>query len=122
MSCTPISTLSLIATGIPFLGRPGHEQHRKELKALTPHIAGIRRFGSAALDLAYVAAGRYDGFWERGLAPWDVAAGVLIAREAGAMVTCINGAAFKVDGPSVLAANDALHQPLSKLLHGATKA
>ena len=111
----------LLATGIPFAGKSGHGQARKELEAITHQVAGIRRFGSAALDLAYVAAGRYDGFWERGLNPWDIAAGVLIAREAGAMVSCINGATLKLDGPSILATNEALHRPLSKILHDTTK-
>ncbi len=112
---------SLLATGIPFLGRPGHEQHRQELKAVTPQVAGIRRFGSAALDLAYVAAGRYDGFWERGLSAWDIAAGVIIAKEAGAILGQINGAPLKLDSPSILATNEDLFRPLSKILHDTTK-
>jgi myo-inositol-1(or 4)-monophosphatase len=76
----------IFATGIPFGGSPNLLQTLRELAALTPRTAGIRRFGAAALDLAYVAAGRYDGFWELGLHPWDMAAGMLLVREAGGFV------------------------------------
>ncbi|PHR58679.1 MAG: inositol monophosphatase [Robiginitomaculum sp.] len=79
-------TECIIATGTPWLGKPGHAKFLKELHKVMAHSAGIRRFGSAALDLAWVAAGRFDGFWERGLQPWDIAAGIVIAREAGAIV------------------------------------
>ncbi len=77
---------AVIATGIPFRGRPGHAQFLTELHAVAPKVAGIRRFGAASLDLCYVAAGRFDAFWERGLAAWDIAAGVVIVREAGGLV------------------------------------
>jgi len=107
---------SLLATGIPFQGRPGHDQLRQELAVLTEKVAGIRRFGSAALDLAYVAAGRYDGFWERGLSPWDMAAGVVLVREAGGIVGGIDGKPLNIDGSSILASNEALFRPLSKYL------
>ncbi|MEM8569335.1 MAG: inositol monophosphatase family protein [Pseudomonadota bacterium] len=73
----------IFATGVPFAGSPLLPKTLKDLAELTPRTAGIRRWGAAALDLAYVAAGRYDGFWERGLRPWDMAAGLLIVREAG---------------------------------------
>ena len=79
--------------------------------------AGVRRFGSAALDLAYVAAGRYDGFWENGLNPWDVAAGVLLVREAGGLVTDIAGRRYELSATNICAGNDQLHQPLRILLH-----
>ena len=65
----------MLATGIPFAGKPGHGQFLKELHQVSQRVAGVRRFGSAALDLAYVAAGRFDGYWERDLKPWDTAAG-----------------------------------------------
>jgi myo-inositol-1(or 4)-monophosphatase len=81
-------------------------------------LAGVRRFGSAALDLAYVAAGRYDGYWENGLQPWDVAAGLLIVREAGGFVTEISGKRYELGAPDILAANDALHEPLVRLFSG----
>ncbi len=77
---------SIYATGIPFAGRGELPATLKDLANLMPACAGVRRFGAAALDLAYVAAGRYDGFWERGLQPWDMAAGIVIAKEAGAIV------------------------------------
>jgi myo-inositol-1(or 4)-monophosphatase len=77
----------VLATGIPHLGKPGHARFLKELHRIAPKVASVRRFGSAALDLAWLAAGRYDGYWERNLALWDVAAGALIAREAGAIIT-----------------------------------
>ncbi|PHR91340.1 MAG: inositol monophosphatase [Robiginitomaculum sp.] len=76
----------VIATGSPWLGKPGHATFLKELHKVMARAAGIRRNGSAALDLAWLAAGRHDGFWERGLKSWDIAAGIVIAREAGALV------------------------------------
>lgn len=76
----------LFATGIPFLGRKGHAKFLRELHQIMGTSSGVRRLGSAALDLAWTAAGRYDGFWERGLATWDIAAGIVIAREAGLIV------------------------------------
>src|ERR1700743_1062700 len=78
---------ALIGTGIPFTGRPGHGVFLKELHAISQRVAGVRRYGAAALDLAYVAAGRFDAFWERGLKPWDMAAGVLLVTEAGGQIT-----------------------------------
>jgi len=107
---------ALVATGIPYRGRPGHELFHRELQAITDKVAGVRRYGSAALDLAYVAAGRYDGFWERGLAPWDIAAGMVLVREAGGMLGEIEGAPLRVDSPSILAANEPLFAPLSRWL------
>ena len=86
-----IFTDSLFATGIPFLGRPGHAQFLKELHQVMGASSGVRRLGSAALDLAWTAAGRYDGFWERGLSVWDIAAGVIICREAGLNVESLTG-------------------------------
>ena len=110
---------SLFATGIPFMGARDHPRFLKELAAVMAGSAGVRRFGSAALDLAYVAAGRYDGFWESGLYPWDVAAGVVLVREAGGFVSEIGGAPHRLDSADILAANDRLHQPLGRLLQQA---
>ena len=76
----------------------------------------MRRFGSAALDLAWTAAGRFDAFWERNLKPWDIAAGILIVREAGGVVTDMNGRDTMMDSGHILAANDALHRPLLDML------
>ncbi len=107
---------ALIATGVPFLGHGDGDRFMAELGALMPHIAGIRRFGAASLDLAYVAAGRYDGFWERGLSSWDVAAGVLLVQEAGGFVTEIEGGRNPVFAGSLLASNSTLHTHLAKRL------
>jgi myo-inositol-1(or 4)-monophosphatase len=107
---------ALLATGIPFKGKKDHGLFLTELEAAMAETAGVRRWGSAALDLAYVAAGRYDGFWERSLDPWDWAAGVLLVREAGGFVTQIDGRSFDLEGPSVAAANADLHLALRKLL------
>lgn len=107
---------ALIATGLPFNGKEGHDLSARELAVTMPEIAGIRRMGAASLDLAYVAAGRYDGFWERGLAPWDVCAGIVMVLEAGGVVTAIQGDGDPLTGGSILAANDSLHGPLKMLL------
>ncbi len=110
---------SLLATGIPFLGRQEGEGHRvflAQLQAVMAHTAGVRRWGAAALDLAYVAAGRVDGFWEAGLGPWDVAAGTILVREAGGYVSEIGGKAHRLDSANILAANDRLYTEFVKLL------
>jgi myo-inositol-1(or 4)-monophosphatase len=113
---------SLIATGLPWLGKDGHARAHAEMAAVMNATSGIRRFGSASLDLAFVAAGRFDGFWERGLQPWDIAAGIVIAREAGAVVTDLNGGAEMMSNGSVLTSNEHLHPQLLKLLKGAAAA
>ncbi|PEQ11063.1 inositol monophosphatase [Novosphingobium sp. PC22D] len=112
---------ALIATGIPFSGRGDMGQWTKIYHALGPDVAGIRRFGSAALDLAWVAAGRYEGFWEGGLSPWDTAAGCLLVREAGGFVTDWRGRSQAVCDTEILAANDGLHSKLHKLVANALK-
>ena len=108
---------SLFATGIPFAGKQDHDRFLSQLKAVMAVSAGVRRFGSAALDLAYVAAGRYEGFWEFGLHPWDIAGGIVLVREAGGFVTDIGGGGMMESG-EILAANDSLHGPLLKILAG----
>jgi len=114
---------ALVATGFPFLGDEDKDFARMgaELAAVMPVTAGVRRMGAASLDLAYVAAGRTDAFWERGLAPWDVAAGILIVKEAQGVVSDLNGGADMLGGGTILAANDALHPVMLKLLKGAGK-
>ncbi|MBU4435624.1 MAG: inositol monophosphatase, partial [Alphaproteobacteria bacterium] len=108
---------AVLATGVPFLGKPGHAQFLKELHQVSQKVAGVRRFGAAALDLAWVAAGRFDGFWERNLQPWDVAAGVLMVQESGGKVTTIEEHGNPVEGASILACNQELHPlVLEKLL------
>ena len=100
---------SVIATGIPFLGHGQHARFLKELHQISQRVAGVRRFGAAALDLAWVAAGRYDGFWERDLNAWDVAAGLLLVSEAGGMVTDAEGGDDMLTGGSICASNTTLH-------------
>ncbi len=112
---------SLVATGIPYLGHGNMAQWSRIFGAIAPSVAGIRRFGAASLDLAWVAAGRYDGFWESGLQPWDVAAGILIVREAGGFVSDFRGGTEPIERREVLAANDMLHSKLHKLLAGALR-
>lgn len=101
----------VLATGIPFQGKPGHSRMFKELHQFTQRVAGIRRFGSAALDLAYVAAGRFDGYWEHDLKLWDIAAGVVLVREAGGQCAEIYGGDFMETG-SIVAGN----QKISELM------
>jgi myo-inositol-1(or 4)-monophosphatase len=100
---------AVLATGIPFAGRPGHAQFLKELHQVAQRVSGVRRFGSAALDLAWVAAGRYDGYWERSLSAWDIAAGVLLVTEAGGKVSSTEGEPLQVRDGSICAANNELH-------------
>jgi len=109
----------IFATGIPFGGRTELPRTLRELAALTPRTAGIRRWGAAALDLAYVAAGRLDGYWERGLNPWDVAAGLLIVREAGGFVGTIEDGGNPIEDGSVVAANPNVFEPLRGVLRAA---
>ena len=107
---------ALLATGIPFNGRPGHGEFITELDRLAPQIAGIRRFGAASLDLAYVAAGRYEAFWERGLSSWDMAAGIILVKEAGGTVSDLSGRENMLEGGDILAANENLHRPILEIL------
>ena len=113
---------ALIATGIPYKGHGDIDRFDRILAAVAPEVAGIRRFGSAALDLAWVAAGRYDGFWEENLEEWDVAAGILLVREAGGFVTDFRGGDKVIERDEFLAANDQLHSKLHKLIAKAVRA
>jgi len=107
---------SVVCCGVPHQGRGDLALFREELSRLQPLVAGIRRTGSAALDLAWLAAGRFDIFWERDLAPWDIAAGVLLVREAGGTITDIKGGPTMMETGSVLAGNSNLHNQMVKLL------
>ncbi len=111
--------VALIATGMPYKGRATGVHYLSELDTMMGEVAGVRRFGSAALDLAYVAAGRYDAFWEYGLAPWDTAAGVLLVTEAGGFVSEVDGRSNPIYGTSILAANGDLGRPMRELLRRA---
>jgi len=113
---------AVLATGIPFRGRGSPEEmalFNRELMTIMPEVAGVRRLGAASLDLAYVAAGRYEAFWERGLAAWDMAAGLIIAREAGAIVSETDLGSRMLKTGSVLASNGLLHDPVAALLRKA---
>jgi myo-inositol-1(or 4)-monophosphatase len=112
---------AVIATGIPFRERGNHPAYLTTLSAVMARTSGVRRFGAAALDLAYVAAGRYDGFWEFGLSPWDIAAGLLLVREAGGYASDLNGGQATVTSGDLLVANDHLHLPLAALLREAER-
>ncbi|MFP3942892.1 MAG: inositol monophosphatase family protein [Alphaproteobacteria bacterium] len=109
-------TTCLLATGIPFPGRAEHARFLMELETAMSSAAGVRRFGAAALDLAYVAAGRYDGFWERGLSPWDIAAGIVLIREAGGFVQDLDGGGSMLTSGSILAGNLSLQPALTGLI------
>ncbi|EKF18905.1 inositol monophosphatase family protein [Nitratireductor pacificus] len=107
---------AVIGTGIPHLGRGHHGNALLDLRNVMGETAGIRRLGSAALDLAYVAAGRMDGFWEDTLAPWDMAAGIVMVREAGGFVTDRDGGGKIFETGKVVAGNEAIHRSLLKTL------
>ena len=114
-------TDALVATGIPFAGHGNIAQWSRIFGAIAPEVAGIRRFGSAALDLAWVAAGRFDAYWEADLNIWDVAAGLLLVKEAGGFVTDFRGGDRPIERNEFLAANDVLHSKLHKLVAGALR-
>lgn len=112
---------SVICCGIPHLGRGDPIRFQAELNAIQGKVAGVRRTGAAALDLAWVAAGRFDGFWERGLSPWDLAAGILLVREAGGIVTDMDGDLSVLEKGTVLAGNEYIHRSLLTALKGTQK-
>lgn len=107
---------TVVATGIPHRGRPGHGGFLKEMQIVMGEVAGIRRTGSAALDLCYTAAGRFDGYWERNLKPWDLAAGIVIMREAGGIVTDLSSADHMFETGEVLAGNGYIVKGLAGLV------
>ena len=109
---------SIFATGLPFGGRSDLPETLKDLARLLPACAGVRRWGAAALDLAYVAAGRYDGFWERRLHSWDIAAGLLIVREAGGLVEPIREGDDILSSGEMIAANEPIFANFAKVIRG----
>lgn len=111
----------LIATGIPYRGHGDQAQFATILDRVIPEVAGIRRFGAASLDLAWVAAGRFDGFWEQGLSAWDVAAGILLVREAGGFVSDFRGGDRMVERREIIAGTDSTHSRLHRLIAGALR-
>lgn len=122
MSVSNVDELApaILVTGFPRSSTPPFDWTLEQFNLLTRTCRGIRRLGSAALDLAYVAAGRLEGFWEYGLAPWDTAAGILLVTEAGGRVTNIEGDEFRIDAPSIAATNGYLHGDLLDRLQSVT--
>ncbi len=107
---------ALLGTGLPFLAHHDFDNGLKILKSFMQQTAGIRRPGAAALDLAYVAAGRLDGFWEYNLKPWDMAAGILLVQEAGGIISDPDGTAKFMDSGDVVCGNPKIHQQMLKII------
>jgi myo-inositol-1(or 4)-monophosphatase len=107
---------SLLATGFPYNIRETDDNNLREYAAFSVRAQGVRRLGSAVLYLAWVAAGRFDGYWELRTGPWDVAAGGLLVEEAGGRITGVGGAPLDLDRPSVLATNGLIHDAMLKVL------
>jgi len=110
---------AVVCCALPHLGRGDLAQFRRELAAVQDKVAGLRRFGAAALDLAYVAAGRFDACWERNLSPWDFAAGVLMVREAGGFVTDLAGLERTMEPGDIIAGNETMHRAVMALVQSA---
>jgi myo-inositol-1(or 4)-monophosphatase len=108
--------VALIATGMPYKGRATGVHYLSELDTMMGEVAGVRRFGSAALDLAYVAAGRLDGFWEMGLAPWDMAAGSLLIQEAGGLVSDFEGDGTYMECGNIVTGTPKVFTPLLQIV------
>ncbi len=108
--------ISLIATGFPYNKSDMMENNSREFSAFLPRIQGIRRLGSAALDLSYVACGRIDGYWEHSLEPWDIAGGSIIVEEAGGIVSKFNNTAFDPESRQILASNGRIHKQMLEIL------
>ncbi len=107
---------SLLSTGFPYDRNVNKDNNYAEFATLTNLTQGVRRAGAAALDLSYVACGRLDGFWERGLQPWDVAAGIVLIEEAGGKITKYDGSTFDIYNEKILVSNGIIHQKISKAL------
>jgi myo-inositol-1(or 4)-monophosphatase len=106
----------VIACGLPHIGRGDHELSRREMTEMQQRVAGLRRFGAASLDLAFVAAGRLDGYWERNLQPWDIAAGLIMVREAGGVISGIEGGDTAMATGHVVCGNETIQRELVKIL------
>ncbi len=110
---------AIFACGLPHHGKGDLSLFRKEFAVVQDKVAGLRRFGAAALDLAWVAAGRLDGYWERNISPWDMAAGLLLVREAGGYVSDIDGGDAMLEKGHIVAGNETMHRELMRLLQQA---
>ena len=102
----------VVATGIPHRGRDNHPRYLREAEVILKEVSGMRRTGAAALDLAWTAAGRFDGYWEYGIKPWDIAAGIVLTREAGGFVTDMEGGADMLAKGNIIAGNDKIRRAL----------
>ena len=109
---------SVFATGLPFGGRSDLPATLQDLARLMPACAGVRRWGAAALDMAYVAAGRYEGFWERRLNAWDLAAGIIILKEAGGFVQALNPEGSVLEDGEVICSNEPIFDQFAKVIRG----
>ena len=110
---------SVIGTGIPFLGHGDHERHIREQNVMMSKVAGIRRPGADALDLAFVAAGRFDGFWEHDLKAWDMAAGIILIRESGGLVSDMNDRQKMLETGNIVAGNEKIHRQVLQTIKDA---
>jgi myo-inositol-1(or 4)-monophosphatase len=118
LAVSPVKDISrsLLATGFPYDIRDSKENNLDYFNAMAINVQAIRRAGAAALDLAYLAAGRFDGFWELKLKPWDTAAGCLLVTEAGGVISDIAGGKWRLQSPSLLASNGLIHEQMIKVL------
>jgi myo-inositol-1(or 4)-monophosphatase len=116
VSTTPVLDASLLATGFPYDIRTTARNNLAQYAAFAVRTRGVRRFGSALLDFAWVAAGRLDGFWELRLGPWDVAGGAILVEEAGGKVTNLTGGAFDIDEPRICCSNGLIHDEMLAVL------
>ena len=112
---------AVVACGLPHHGKGDLELFRDEFAAIQDKVAGLRRFGAATLDLAWVAAGRLDGYWERDISPWDMAAGLLLVREAGGYVSDLDGGDDMLAHGHIVAGNETMHRELLRLVKGVAK-
>ena len=119
VSSQVVLSQALVGTGFPYDRRERAHEYAALVGAVLAECQGVRRRGSAALDLCYVAAGRFDAFWEQGLAVWDMAAGILLVEEAGGKVTGLDGGKVPLDGSLVIATNGSVHDQFEKVLAGA---
>lgn len=109
---------ALVICGLPHINRGDHHLFLRELASVMPLVGGMRRSGSAALDMAYIACGRADAYWERNLSSWDVAAGIILIREAGGFVSTVEGKDDIFKAGSVACGNEIMHRELLKMLKG----
>ncbi len=116
VSATEDIGISMVATGFPYDRKDPEKNNIRQFAAISPMVQGVRRLGSAALDLCYTACGRIDGYWEPELKPWDMAAGVVIVREAGGLVTRYDGGPFHPERPEILATNGHIHTSMMNVL------